>query len=123
MLSEQNGDSVKQADGQTGPWKLNVQSAPTPEVESMRGKTILIPNFIVVNAHLKNLRYCKVLSGLYIFKNVFSVFFFFIIVIGLYCFFDLEINLFAYVLNILFLSMLYMVINYILKYYLSNYCS
>lgn len=30
MLSEQNGDSVKQADGQTGPWKL-MQS--TPEIE------------------------------------------------------------------------------------------
>lgn len=34
MLSEQNGDSVKQADGQSGPWKF-VQNAPVPEVESM----------------------------------------------------------------------------------------
>lgn len=42
MLSEQNGDSVKQADGQTGPWKLNIQSAPTPEVESMLRKPVFI---------------------------------------------------------------------------------
>lgn len=45
MLSEQNGDSVKQADGQTGPWKLNIQSAPTPEVESMLRKPVFILKF------------------------------------------------------------------------------
>lgn len=76
MLSEQNGDSVKQADGQTGPWKLNVQSAPTPEVESMLGKTVFILNFIVINAHLKNLRYCKVFVVwfIYFLKCIFCIF-------------------------------------------------